>query len=77
MNALDASNPVIVVPICAEYVSPCQSPPYHVLDENGCLSPPAFAVCISVDFSVGTGVGDVSINLHKKLCQRGTTSVPV
>ena len=34
-----------------KHVPPCQSPSHHMLDENGSLSSPTFAVCVGVDFA--------------------------
>ena len=68
MNALESSNPVIVVPIC-----PCQSPSHPVLDENGSLSSPTFALCVGVDFAwtrVRTVSPQVSIESLAKRTQQ-------
>ena len=66
MNAVDASNPVIVVPIGASTSPLCRSPAHHVSNEDGLLASPTFAVCVGVDFLWVVDAGGASTNLHKK-----------
>ena len=47
-----------------------------MLDENGRLRSPTFAVCVGVDLSVVVDAGGVSTDLRKMLCQTRTASVP-
>ena len=56
-----------------QYVSPCQSPSHHVLDENGSLSSPTFAICVGVEFAwtrVRTVSPQVSIESLAKRTQQ-------